>query len=413
LAEYDVVVIGGGVAGLSTALSVSGKADATILLVEKGTFGDPTKTSPFTFPDIVERFHLSDAVLQKYTRFTYKSPTGVAASFKYENPFLVTLDYQKTCSIMLDKIKKKDNVSVLEKTEALDFKAHKLDLELNLSDSRSVSCSVLVDASGSSFFASRKLGIRLPALYSHPYGEFLEGCDIEDPEEMCIFTGKKYGNGGGWMYPIGRKTARFGFATITRSPVYPRDIVERNFRKAIRDFYPYNEMLRGAKSRRLEFGTIPIGPLKKFVYGRILVVGDAAGQATPWYNEGVRPALEGGKLCGMTVVEAYRNGKLNERILMEYQRLWYAANRRMYAYSKVRAGSYFRSQEQWDKSVRYQASLTPVEMMGIIRYCRFPNGGSAGALAQVFSWIRHARRPTDILKEIIFRIHNKARRSRL
>lgn len=373
LEKFDVVIIGGGVAGLSTALSICRKADVTLLLAEKSIVGDPTKTSPFTFPDVVERFHLSDAVLQKYTRFTYRSPTGVAASFEYENPAFVTLDYQKACNSMLNRMRKEGNVRVLEKTEALDLEVIKTDLKLTLSNSTSVSCNVLVDASGSSFFTSRKLGIRLPTLYSHPYGEFLEGCKIEDPEEMCIFSGNKYGNGGGWMYPIDRKTVRFGFATVTRSNVYPRDIVERNFKEAIRNFYPYNEMLADAKRKRSEFGTIPFGPLKKFVHGQTLIVGDAAGQATPWYGEGVRAALESGEMCGETIVEAYEKGKLRKRTLKKYQRLWDAKNRKTYSRTaKTGFRSYFRNQEQWDNSVRYQASLTPDEMIAIVRYSKWP-----------------------------------------
>jgi len=372
--KFDVIIIGGGVAGLSAALAMCKKADATLLLVEKSIVGDETKTSPFTFPDVVERFHLSDAVLQEYTRFTYRSPTGVVASFEYENPAFVTLDYHKVCHIMLNQMTKKGNVAVLENTEALDLEVTKTDLKLTLSDSTSVSCNVLVDASGSSFFAARKLAIGLPTLYSHPYGEFLEGCKIEDSKEMCIFGGIKYGNGGGWMYPIGRKTARFGFATVTKSNVYPKNIVERNFRRAIRDFYPYNEMLAGAKRKRSESGTIPIGPLKKFVHGRIIIVGDAAGQATSWYNEGVRPALNSGEMCGNTVAEAYEKGKLRKRTLKRYQRLWDAENRRSYSRGERGASKAFlgRTQEEWDNSIRRQASFSPDEMIAIIRYNRWP-----------------------------------------
>src|SRR4030042_1090923 len=378
LEKYDIIIIGGGIAGLATALPISSKTEATLLIVEKSTAGDPTKTSPFTFPDTVQRFHLSDAVLQKYTRFTYRSPTGAVASFKYEKPPFVTLDYQKACSILLNQLTKKNNVKVLEKTEALDFKTTKTDLQLTLSNSTTVSCDLLVDASGSSFFAPRKLGIKLPSLYSHPYGEFLEGCEIEDPEEMCIFSGIKYGNGGGWMYPIDRKTARFGFATVTTSTAYPKDIVERNFREAIKNFKPYNEMLAGAKRKRAEFGTIPIGPLNKFVHERIALVGDAAGQATSWYNEGVRPALESGEMCSNAIVEAYEKGKLGETTLTKYQRLWEARNKKSYSRGTRGASKTFfgRAQEEWDNSIRRQASLSPDEMIAIIRYNRWPSSGS-------------------------------------
>jgi flavin-dependent dehydrogenase len=325
---------------------------------------------------VVEHFGLLDAVLQEYTRFTYRSPTGVAASFEYENPAFVTLDYQKACNIMHSQLRKRGNTTILEKAQALGFDVEKntRSIRLTLSDSTCVSCNVLVDASGRDFFASRQLGTALPSLYSHPYGEFLEGCKIEDPKEMCIFAGNKYGNGGGWLYPINRNTARFGFATVTRSHVYPRDIVERNFKEAIRDFCPYNEMLGGARKVRSEFGTIPFGSLGKFAYEQILMVGDAAGHATPWYGEGVRPALESGELCGKAIVEAYKNRMLHRTSLERYQQLWDAKNRRIYSDAlKIGFRSYFRSQKQWDDSVRYHATLTPKEMIELVRYRKPPS----------------------------------------
>ena len=145
-------------------------------------------------------------------------------------------------------------------------------------------------------------------------------------------------------------------------------------------------MLAGAKRERSEFGTIPFGPLKKIVQGQIMIVGDAAGQATPWYGEGIRPALENGKMCSETIVEAYEKGKLRQSILKKYQRLWDAKNRKLYSRTtKTGFRSYFRNQEQWDNSVRYQASLTPDEMRAIIRYSKWP-----GFLSKLYSrgWYR-------------------------
>jgi len=402
LEKYDIMIIGGGIAGLSTALHVCKKIDATLLLIDKGVIGDPTKTSPFTFPDVVAHFNLLGAVLQKYTRFTYRSPTGVTASFQFESPAFVTLDYQKACNILLNRIRKEGNIRVLEKTEAVDLEICKSvhALKLSLSDSTTVSCNVLVDASGKGFFALRQLGIRRPTLYSHPYGEFLEGCKIEDPKEMCIFAGNKYGNGGGWLYPIDTKSGRFGFATVTRSHVYPRNVVERNFQEAIINFYPYSEMFAGAKRKRAEFGTIPLEPIRKFVYGQIMIVGDAAGQATPWYGEGVRPALESGKTCGEAIIEAYKKGKFRTRTLKRYQNVWDAKNRKMY--SRMHPCSYFRSQEQWNDSVRYQASLTADEMRLAIRYFRKP-----GFRSKLFSQGWRPRPLIEIFEEIIRGIHDK------
>jgi flavin-dependent dehydrogenase len=395
LEQYDIVIVGAGIAGLATALHI-GSSNARVLLIDKGGIGDPTRASPFTFPDVIAHFDLSDAVLQQYVKFTYMSPTGVSASFEFDQPAFVTLDYQKACQIMVNRIKKKRNTTVLERTGAVSLATSKPErsIQLRLEDSTTVSCSVLVDASGRDFFALRQLGINLPGLYSHSYGELVEGCRITHPEEMFIFSGNKYGNGGGWLYPIGEHTARLGFATVTRSSAYPKEIVEKNYRKALQGFYPFNEMFADARRTRPEFGTIPLEPIERLVHGRVLVVGDAAGHATPWYGEGVRPALEGGEMCGRILNEACEKGKVQTGHLRRYQRLWDARNRRMY--SVVRGQSYFRSQEEWDNSIRYQASLTPEEMISEIRYYRV-----SGLRSILFSKDWRMRRPTDIFRNII------------
>lgn len=377
IVKYDIAIVGAGVAGLSTALHTCSGIDAKILLVEKGKVGEPTKSSPFTFVDAVEKYGLKDAVLQEYTRFTYRSPTGVAASFNYEEPVFVTLDYEKACKLLLGRIEKRGNVDVLENTAVVDFEISRSffqthGIEMQLSDSRKVTVDILVDATGKSFLARRKLGVKLSPLYSHPYGELLENCDVEDPEEMCILAGTKYGSGGGWFYPISKKTVRFGFAIANRSLDYPAVEVKKNFVRAKEEFYPYNRMLKEARTVRPELGTIPLGPPRRFVHPRVMIVGDAAGQATPWYCEGIRPALESGELCGEALCEAYRNKNYSTRVLREYQKKWDERNRKIYSKSvKIGFWSWFRTQEEWDESVKKVASLTPQQMLERIRNNRY------------------------------------------
>ncbi len=375
--KYDVVIVGGGIAGLSTAMHVCTKVDATVLVIDKSEIGDPRKTSPFTFSDIVEKYGLTDAVLQEYNGFSYESPTGVVASFQYDCFPLVTIDYQKACAALLGRARKEGNVEVMERTEATGFEFEKALFRasiqrLALSNSTKVTCDVLVDASGKTFFSRRQLGIHPPPLYSHPYGELLTNCSIQDPNRMFIFAGKKYGNGGGWLYPIDKKTARFGFAVVTTSPDFPQTQTEQNFKNALASFHPYNKMLEGAETVRPELGTIPLGPLKRFLYGRTMIIGDAAGHATPWYCEGIRPGVEAGEMCAAAIVDAYKKGEFSKRNLGKYQELWDDKYRRLYSQTtKNGFHSWFRDQGEWDRAVKSTALLKPDEMIARIRYSQF------------------------------------------
>ena len=368
--KYDVGIVGVGLAGLSTALHICQNVEATIVLIDRKKIGDPTKTSPFTFCDVIDRYQLKDAVIQSYTRFTYRSPSGISATFEYRKPVFVTLDYKKACEILLRRIEREGNAEIIQNAEVLRFeRITKNGLIIWLSDERKIVVEILVDASGKSFLAAKTLGLRLPSYYSHAYGEVLGRCEIEDPNEMHILAGRKYGNGGGWFYPMDETTARYGFATVTKSAEYPSTIVKANFRRAYRSFHPYSEFVKNAESRRSEFGTIPVGPLKRFVLDNVLIVGDSAGQATPWYCEGIRPALESGTMCGKAIVKAFEDkNRLKER-LKEYETEWNAVHR--YSYSTATKRSFFqwfRSQEDWDRGVEETRLLSPEEMIAKVRY---------------------------------------------
>ncbi|MFQ6063899.1 MAG: NAD(P)/FAD-dependent oxidoreductase [Candidatus Bathyarchaeia archaeon] len=372
--KYDIGIVGAGMAGLSTALYICSRTDATVLMVDKKKIGDPTKSSPFTFPDIVENYNLQGAVIQGYTKFTFRSPQGVSSSFEFDKPAFVTFDYEKACDILLRRIKKEGNVEIYESISVLSFELgkpsnNKGNRILMLEDGTKSSVDVLVDSSGSAFLGAETLGQQLPPLYSHAYGEVLRGCSVEDPSEMHILSGRKYGNGGGWFYPMDTQTARYGFATVTRSRHYPKKIVKANFGRACKDFSPYSEMVQDAETLRPEFGTIPIGPLKNFVFDRLLIVGDAAGQATPWYCEGIRPALEGGKICGKVIARAYEQRDYSRKVLGEYQREWDALNRYRYSMAMRRSTfQWFRRQEFWDSGVKKTALFEPSELISTIRY---------------------------------------------
>jgi flavin-dependent dehydrogenase len=400
--RYDVCIVGGGVAGLSTALHICSKVDATILVLDKGEIGDPTKTSPFTFPETVEKFGLHNAVLQSYNIYTYRSPSGVSATWKYSKPVFVTLDYQELCKNLFNRARKEGSLEVLQNTKVVDFEVNKgafeaKNLKLKLSGNEEIRTNILVDASGKSFLAARKLGIGLPQLYSHSYGEVLECCKIENPAVMHILSGAIYGNGGGWFYPLNANRGRFGIAQVTKSLDYPKFALTTLFSEACRNFSPYNEMVEGSRSVRPEFGTIPIGAIDKICFDRILIVGDAAGQATPWFCEGVRPALESGEICGKVVAEAYETRDYSFKSLARYQEEWDMLNRRRYTLSYQRScDKWFRTQEEWDRGLKRMSSLTPKGARASIKYGelipRFESGG--------FSYPKHVTKLISSVKRV-------------
>ena len=65
-------------------------------------------------------------------------------------------------------------------------------------------------------------------------------------------------------------------------------------------------------------------PVAKMAGRRYLLVGDAAGQATPYIGEGVRPGIDMGRKAAEILIEALRKDDLSESTLRRpYERFWW------------------------------------------------------------------------------------------
>jgi len=82
--------------------------------------------------------------------------------------------------------------------------------------------------------------------------------------------------------------------------------------------------------RTMEAGTIPAEPMKHLVSDNVMRVGDSAGHATPHILEGVRPAIEFGRLCGNVAAEAYEKRDFTKTFLQKYEKMWHNRNKLSY-----------------------------------------------------------------------------------
>jgi flavin-dependent dehydrogenase len=346
---FDVEIVGGGFAGLSAALEICENSDLRVILFDKRRIGDPSKTSAATFPEMVNSYGLNNSVLQEYYTLSLRSELGSAASFTYDEPFMLLLDYEKACKLLLRRVKKRGCV-VVEDYKVEGFKS--LGNQIYIPDGdKQFSAKVLVDASGSEFFASRILGLPLPNLFIHCYGVALENCKIEDPEEWCLIMGG-VSRGGAWVYPYQNNKIKFGTAIASENSAGPNAKLREFLSILQKNFQPYADMMKESKVIRVENGSIPVGAFENLVYKNVMFVGDAAALSTPWVLEGLRPGLISGKLCGEAIVEAF-NGDFNQNKLIYYQKGWDKRFRNVYTkQTRVAYSKFLRDDKKWDLHVQ-------------------------------------------------------------
>jgi len=357
-------------AGVSTAATLCTESNLKVILFEKNAIGS-NQAIRAVFREAVEEFGLEDSVLQKYTGFIWHNPSGVFAKFDYKTVKLLALDYQKACHILFNRA-----CSYGLKTypvKALSWSLqHPIDqkpLVVHLDNGTSIQAEILVDASGTAQWAARQLKIKLSPLYSICYGELFKGCRMED-EQYFRFLGPNsvYGNGGGWMYPAGEKTISMGYSVVVRHFNIEETNLVNGYMSAKNEFQPYAGWVKNGIRERIEGGIVPVGRIGRFVSDRILIVGDAAGQAHPWSVEGCRPSLFNGRLVAKTIMLAFDRKAFDHRTLSVYEREWSKTNRERFWRSKSVADiSWGRTDQDCDQFVFAMNKLSPTAQLEILK----------------------------------------------
>jgi 2-polyprenyl-6-methoxyphenol hydroxylase-like FAD-dependent oxidoreductase len=179
--ELDVLIVGGGAAGLSVAIELC-TAGLHVDLIEQREVGWNHALRTVAI-DTLHQFGLDDCLLQEYRGLLWDGPLGSKVQFDYGNTAYAAVDYTHLCRILLDHALL--NGLVLHRTRALNWTPQLLvpnePLEIYMSDGNRLSAKLLVDASGPAQWAARRSGIARSAYFSVCYGELLKGINCENP----------------------------------------------------------------------------------------------------------------------------------------------------------------------------------------------------------------------------------------
>jgi len=369
--SYNIAIVGGGLAGLSAAVAIGANSEARVVLIDKD-IGSNSPT-PLTFRDVVQRFGLEDGVVNRYQGLSLHSSLGSQSIHYYSDFPLVSLNYRWACYLLLTRAQQSLGFT-WQRGYAIGLAKDREEWIISLNGDQRIRAPLLIDASGRAHFVARCLHLARPRMYSHCYGQIFSRCHITDgelAEDICLFLGgsERFGNGGGWYYPLGAGRISFGFASVTDSPRYPLRLVRQRYQRALQEFAPYAGILTRGKPGPVERGSIPLGPVRRFVYDGLMLVGDAAGQATPWACMGVEPALVNGQTCGRVAARAFKQGDFRAGVLRQYETIWAQANRRSYRQGTMFAPlQWTQGEEVWDKITASYSHLTSEETLAHLRY---------------------------------------------
>ncbi|MEM9581620.1 MAG: NAD(P)/FAD-dependent oxidoreductase [Pseudomonadota bacterium] len=294
IVETEILIVGGGPAGLSCAARLSADVDALIVHQDK-EIGKPVRTSGGSWLSDMTRLGVPETL---YNR--------VAQIDVYSDNREMTLDTSDDPAVILD-------VTGLYKWLAEDVRvpihcstkflgAQRVEGGF-LSRMRTagkgewqVKSRKIVDASGWHCAVLESLGLgkkpdRTGVGYEceFPIGEF-------DQNRGILFFGSSALTAYGWVFPTGYGTIRVGVGVLKPvSDQSPKDVMTH--------FMASDDWARmglpEVTDSHVNAGTIPsVAYDPQLIFGDVIRVGDSANMATPTLGEGLRIVIEQGRLLG-------------------------------------------------------------------------------------------------------------------
>jgi len=297
--RFDVVIAGGSVAGLLCAREISSNGFSVLVIEEDYEIGTPEHCGGLVSIAGLEELGVIpfrktfDHMIESAT---ITSPNG--------NNFTINSKKQKVIEISRRELDKQ--IAFQAQKNGATIKVRTSFQELTdtgiRTNEENIDCKIFVDARGvSSLIHKDRTGILSSAQYEI-YANWIKKGKVE-----VIFDQEKYPGFFAWIIPSNEGKGKVGVAGkgINVSEAIDMFLKEKGEFSTIRKI----------------FAPIWIkGPIKNFVEGKTIIIGDAAGQAKPTTAGGIFTSGMGGVYAGQAISKFLKTN--NKTDLDEYQKRW-------------------------------------------------------------------------------------------
>jgi digeranylgeranylglycerophospholipid reductase len=325
--DCDVVVVGGGPAGLIAARDLAAGGFSTTILEEHDTIGAPVHCTGVLGLDAIDELDLPrHTILDVASSARFVSADGTALVIETDRIRAAIVDRVRFDRALAETASQAGATIVSgQRVRTIDSNPDDITVRTPATTVRARAC---VLACGASYRFNRALGLGLPRVMVH-------SAQLEVPfvpvDHMEVHVGRRVAPGGfAWVVPFrrdGEPRARIGLMCESRARARFRSFAER-LRCTHGIAAPWAEP-------RLK--VLPLGPVPRTSAARVVAVGDAAGLVKPTTGGGIYYGLLSGRLAAGVLAAALREGRLDARRLREYDDRW-----RQRLGPEIRAGLAFR-----------------------------------------------------------------------
>jgi digeranylgeranylglycerophospholipid reductase len=311
-AMHDVVIVGGGPAGLYAGTRLAAAGVRTTLLEEHPAVGEPVHCTGVLSVEAFDEFGVSRrSMLNELTTARFWSPAGHEVTYSGGRVEAVVVDRRRFDRELFESAQA-SGVVVEQgaRVTALQIDATGVTVKAVGGDLRARVC---VLACGANYSLHRQVGLGMPRLFLNTAQVELPARQLGDVE--LHFGGEIAPKGFGWVVPVHREQAcaRVGVMCEHDAPRYFDRVAER---VATRWGIDLAEIPKPRQK------ILPLAPISRTYGDRLLAIGDAAGLVKPTTGGGIYYSLVSAALAADVLTKALKHDDLSAARLAPYERRW-------------------------------------------------------------------------------------------
>ena len=369
MVDCDIAVVGGGPAGLSAAYAAA-RSGARVILFEKDeSIAHNIRTSGVTWIEEIEKLGITSEHYNPIKNYCFISPS---------NEVTIRGSTAKSCVLNVRSAFQHLAFLAAEAGSQIMVKSNVINVIVDSNNRISglkattpkgdiiIGSKLVIDASGFNSSIARRLGIVNEWRRYGVGAEYECYCEKVDTETWTLLVGRDYSEAGyAWVFPVSKNRIRIGVGIgRPESKVDPLQKLNSILEKKLN---PFNKMGK-ITPIELHYGFIPNEGLRKStVFDGLLLVGDSAGQANPLLLEGIRYAIEFGRLAGKIGAMSLPSNS-SKASLIEYERTWRSnIESKIHSAIKVQSRWIGLSDEEWNKEIEILRDMSMEEFLDFIK----------------------------------------------
>ena len=322
MTEYDIVVAGGGPAGLQFAREIGSRTDHAVAVLEANRrLSDNDKSTGGTFHQVIEGFDIPDhVVMASSPDVIFEGPT---ASERLEIPNYV-LDFPAFLEFLGE-----------------DASSHGVDIHtgtrvtgplvedgtvvgVDCGGNQEFTADVVVDATGPAGVLTTRLDMWDPDAAQRGIGKEFEAEGRFDHDSMLFRFDHEYAPGGyAWVFPAGEGAFKIGVCWVDDFYERHRNPADGSIDEYVQRWIDSDDRWDVDDVRAVHAGqAISDNSINRRAGDGIVAVGDAVSSINPLFGEGIRPGMESAAMAADVVTDALAVGDTSREFLARYEKRW-------------------------------------------------------------------------------------------